>query len=77
MARAHRVICISVYEDDLRVIDQRVEALKKLGVLSASRSSLMRVALHALSDETAFALLDAIQTEKRERLKRQYQETSP
>lgn len=42
----YKIICISVYTDDLKKMDEQVAALKAKGITSASRSALIR---HALS----------------------------
>ena len=42
----YKVICISMYTDDLGKLDQMVDALKLRGLTKASRSALIR---HALS----------------------------
>ncbi|MFO0555564.1 MAG: hypothetical protein U0271_44715 [Polyangiaceae bacterium] len=42
----YKVICISMYTDDLRKLDDMVDELKARGLTKASRSALIR---HALS----------------------------
>jgi hypothetical protein len=42
----YKVICISMYTEDLAQLDEMVEALKARGLTKASRSALIR---HALS----------------------------
>ncbi len=41
----YKVICISMYTDDLERLDEMVEALKARGLTKASRSALIRHAL--------------------------------
>lgn len=41
----YKVICISMYVDDLESLDQMVDELKSRGLTKASRSSLIRYAL--------------------------------
>ncbi len=41
----YKVICISMYTDDLRQLDTMVDALKARGLTKASRSALIRHAL--------------------------------
>ena len=41
----YKVICISMYTDDLRRLDSMVEALKARGLTKANRSALIRYAL--------------------------------
>lgn len=41
----YKVICISMYVDDLRELDKMVDSLKRRGATRASRSSLIRYAL--------------------------------
>lgn len=41
----YKVICISMYTDDLAHLDQMVEALKARGLTKANRSALIRYAL--------------------------------
>lgn len=41
----YKVICISMYTDDLRRLDTMVEALKARGLTKANRSALIRYAL--------------------------------
>ena len=41
----YKVICISMYTDDLRRLDTMVEALKARGLTKANRSALIRNAL--------------------------------
>ncbi len=43
----YKVICISMYNDDLAALDEKVEALKKRGFTKANRSALIRAALDA------------------------------
>jgi hypothetical protein len=41
----YKVICISMYTDDLKKLDEMVDALKARGLTKASRSALIRHAL--------------------------------
>jgi len=41
----YKVICISLYTDDLERLDGMVDALKKRGLTKANRSALIRAAL--------------------------------
>jgi len=41
----YKVICISIYNDDLEHLDELVKALKKRGMTKANRSALIRAAL--------------------------------
>jgi hypothetical protein len=41
----YKVICISVYTDDLKQLDDMVDALKARGLTKANRSALIRYAL--------------------------------
>ena len=41
----YKVICISMYTDDLDKLDEMVKALKKRGLTKANRSALIRQAL--------------------------------
>jgi hypothetical protein len=41
----YKVICISMYTDDLKRLDHMVEALKGRGLTKANRSALIRYAL--------------------------------
>lgn len=41
----YKVICISMYTDDLEQLDEMVEALKARGLTKANRSALIRHAL--------------------------------
>jgi hypothetical protein len=41
----YKVICISMYTDDLKRLDNMVEALKTRGLTKANRSALIRYAL--------------------------------
>src|SRR5262245_8984814 len=43
----YKVICISMYNDDLARLDEMVEALKARGLTKANRSALIR---HALAE---------------------------
>jgi len=44
----YKVICISMYTDDLKRLDSMVEALKARGLTKANRSALIRYALGAV-----------------------------
>lgn len=48
---SYKVICISLYHEDLKRLDEMVEALKTGGLRSMSRSALIRIALKALRPE--------------------------
>lgn len=48
MVTHYKVICISLYNEDLRRLDEKVEQLKKRGVRRASRSALIRHALDCI-----------------------------
>ena len=41
----YKVICISIYNDDLQHLDELVKQLKKRGMTKANRSALIRAAL--------------------------------
>jgi hypothetical protein len=41
----YKVICISLYNSDLKALDQMVDALKARGLTKANRSALIRYAL--------------------------------
>ena len=41
----YKVICISLYNDDLKRLDDMVDALKSRGMTKANRSALIRYAL--------------------------------
>ncbi|MDC3956585.1 hypothetical protein [Polyangium jinanense] len=47
----YKVICISMYTDDLERLDEMVEALKARGLTKASRSALIRHALEQVDLE--------------------------
>ncbi len=44
----YKVICISMYTDDLKRLDGMVDALKSRGLTKANRSALIRYALGAV-----------------------------
>lgn len=44
----YKVICISMYNDDLKRLDGKVEELKRRGYHKANRSALIRYALDNL-----------------------------
>jgi hypothetical protein len=44
----YKVICISIYTDDLTRLDQMVDSLKARGLTKANRSALIRYALGAI-----------------------------
>lgn len=48
----YRVICISIYTDDLAELDAKVETLKARGLTKANRSTLIRYALAGIDPET-------------------------
>lgn len=47
----YKVICISMYTDDLKRLDDMVDALKARGLTKANRSALIRHALAAVDLE--------------------------
>jgi len=53
MAKPFKVICISMYAQDLNALDQLVERLKNRGHKTANRSRLIRMALKKLDEEEA------------------------
>lgn len=44
----YRVICISLYNDDLKRLDRMVDKLKARGLTKANRSALIRHALDTI-----------------------------
>lgn len=48
----YKVICISMYTDDLKRLDQMVDTLKARGLTKANRSALIRYALGAVDLDT-------------------------
>jgi hypothetical protein len=48
----YKVICISMYVEDLQRLDQMVDSLKARGLTKANRSALIRYALGAVDLET-------------------------
>jgi len=44
----YKVICISMYTDDLKRLDQMVDELKSRGLTKANRSALIRYALNGV-----------------------------
>jgi hypothetical protein len=44
----YKVICISIYTDDLARLDEMVDSLKARGLTKANRSALIRYALGAI-----------------------------
>jgi hypothetical protein len=48
----YKVICISMYTEDLKRLDGMVDALKSRGLTKANRSALIRYALGAVDVET-------------------------
>ncbi len=48
----YKVICISMYTDDLKRLDQMVDTLKARGLTKANRSALIRYALGTIDPET-------------------------
>jgi hypothetical protein len=44
----YKVICISMYTDDLKRLDQMVDDLKSRGLTKANRSALIRYALNGV-----------------------------
>lgn len=51
MRKPYKVICISLYEDDLERLDEKVELLKARGHRRANRSELIRFALGRVNPE--------------------------
>lgn len=47
----YKVICISMYTDDLERLDRMVDALKARGMTKANRSALIRYALGTIEAE--------------------------
>ncbi|MBK6516234.1 MAG: hypothetical protein IPM79_02680 [Polyangiaceae bacterium] len=47
----YKVICISMYTDDLKKLDEMVDELKARGLTKASRSALIRHALEGVDIE--------------------------
>ncbi len=47
----YKVICISMYTDDLKRLDEMVDALKARGLTKANRSALIRFALSGVDLE--------------------------
>jgi hypothetical protein len=45
----YKVICISMYTDDLERLDEMVQSLKARGLTKANRSALIRYALAAVN----------------------------
>jgi len=48
----YKVICISLYVEDLRELDKKVERLKAFGLYRANRSMLIRYALSKVAPES-------------------------
>lgn len=48
MARAFKIVCVSIYTDELRALDAQVARLKELGIKKVTRSSLIRYAVRLL-----------------------------
>jgi hypothetical protein len=55
----YKVICISLYRDDLQQLDQMVEQLKRKGITRANRSALIRYALSNVDLNAAAATFRA------------------
>jgi hypothetical protein len=53
--RPHRVICISVYCDELAELDKKVASLRASGCTTASRSGLIRAAVEGVDLKKAAA----------------------
>lgn len=49
-SKNYKVICISIYSDDLKALDDSVTMLKRIGWTGANRSYLLRLAVARLSD---------------------------
>jgi hypothetical protein len=56
---SYKVICISMYLDDLKALDEKVEALKAAGIGKANRSHLIRLALAMLDMPAAIEAMKA------------------
>ena len=52
--KLYKVICISLYQVDLKNLDEKVESMKRRGLNQANRSALIRFAVDAL-DLDAYA----------------------
>lgn len=61
---AYRVVCISLYHDDIAALGGRVDMLKTLGWSGANKSHLIRIALARL-DSKALREIAAEQKAKR------------
>jgi hypothetical protein len=50
--RTWRVICVSLYPENLRDLDEKVEILKARGIHKMNRSRLLRIAVKQLDLDT-------------------------
>jgi hypothetical protein len=48
----YKMICVSIYKDDLEHLDAMVAELKKMGITKANRSALIRHALKTVDLKT-------------------------
>lgn len=48
--KTYKVVCISLYHNDIDELERKVVRLKKLGWTAANRSHLIRLALASLTD---------------------------
>ncbi len=55
----YKVVCHSMYIEDLAACDDKVAQLKALGWTGANRSHLIRIALEALSKGDLVSIADA------------------
>lgn len=51
--RTYKVVCISLYNEDIAAIDDLVDALKERGLSRANRSALIRYAIRQVKLDTA------------------------
>lgn len=51
--RTYKVVCISLYNEDVAAIDDLVEALKERGLSRANRSALIRYAIRKVNIDIA------------------------
>jgi Arc/MetJ-type ribon-helix-helix transcriptional regulator len=53
MSRSYKVVCISLYNEDIDTLDRLVGALKERGFSRANRSALIRYALRKVNLDAA------------------------
>jgi metal-responsive CopG/Arc/MetJ family transcriptional regulator len=53
MPRTYKVVCISLYNEDITVLDELVDMLKERGLSRANRSALIRYAIRKVNLDTA------------------------